>query len=103
MIQYVVMLYRRRELTQEDFEAAWLGEHRAIALDLPGIVEAEFLPRVQQGADDAGPHGIGRLTFENSEALAVALASEVAARLRAHTATFADSDASIRMIAAQSD
>ena len=37
MIQYVVMLYRRRELTQKNFEAAWLGEHRAIALDLPSL------------------------------------------------------------------
>lgn len=99
MIHYVVMLYRRADHTQEQFEAAWLGEHLALAQTLPGIVAAEFLPRVQRGDDDPGPHGVGRLVFESTDALARALDTSTAVELREHTATFADSDASIRMVA----
>lgn len=99
MIHYVVMLYRRPELSQEQFESAWIGEHLQLARALPGLVAAEFLPRAQTGHGDTGPHGVGRLIFESVQSLEFALGTPAAAELREHTATFADSDAAIRMIA----
>jgi len=99
MIHYVVMLYRRRELTQAQFESAWLGDHLFLARQLPGIIAAEFLPRYRSGADDEGPHGIGRLIFGSQDALELALSTGTARALREHTATFADSTATIRMVA----
>jgi hypothetical protein len=53
--------------------------------------------------DRAEFDGVGLLFFDSRAALDGALASEAAAALRAHTATFAQSDAAIRLLLCEPD
>ncbi len=97
---YCVVLKRRAELSRAEFLHAWLGEHRALAVQLPGVVSVVFMPTADgtQGAD-----GMGLLSFASSADLERALNSEIARRLRAHTATFADSAAATRLVLCDAD
>jgi uncharacterized protein (TIGR02118 family) len=101
MIYYTVVLRRRSDLTHAEFEQAWLGEHLPLAKRLPGLVEARFLPREPDASqtDDDPPDGVGLLVFESVADLDAALATPAAAQLRRHTATFADSDRAVRLVA----
>jgi uncharacterized protein (TIGR02118 family) len=103
VIYYTVMVYRRSDLTQAEFESVWLGEHASLARRVPGVVGVEFMPRYQLDDQDRGPHGVGRLLFDDVESLSSALGSAEAKVLRQHTAVFADSNASVRMIAKDPD
>lgn len=93
---YFVMLTRRADLTREEFLAAWLGEHRRLIAELPGLVQASQLPVA--GQEDGGPDGIGLLFFRTGADLRAALASPPSARLRAHTETFARSADAVRLL-----
>lgn len=95
MIRYVVMLRRRPELSREDFLAAWLGQHLAMARDLPGVVDAVFMP---SASVDSDYDGVGYLDFVDLEAMQAALATQAALTLRAHTATFAASEEVVRCV-----
>lgn len=105
MHHYVVLLRRRPELSFDAFLAAWLGEHRRLALQLPGLVDARFLPAslAPIAGEPAAADGLGLLTFATREDMDDALASEPAAALRAHTATLAVSDAATRLIVQDPD
>lgn len=93
---YCVMLSRRVELTREQFLEAWLGEHRRLIGKLPGLVEARQFPA--SDPESAGCDGIGLLLFASADDLASSLGSDAAKALRAHTATFADSDKARRFL-----
>ena len=93
---YCVMLSRRAGLTREQFLETWLGEHRRLIGELPGLVEARQFPTSDPSA--AGCDGLGLLVFASAEDLASSLASEAAKALRAHTATFANSDEARRFL-----
>jgi uncharacterized protein (TIGR02118 family) len=97
MVYYTVVLWRRSDLTHDEFRRIWLGEHLPMAQQLPGLIEAKFLPRANE--DDTAPDGLGLLTFASHDELVSALASPQSRALRAHTATFADSEAAVRLIA----
>lgn len=81
-------------MTRAAFLTTWLGEHRALALQLPGVLDAVFMPTAEANEVD----GVGLLSFASSDDLQRALSSDVAQRLRTHTATFADSDAAVRLV-----
>lgn len=99
MIHYTVVLWRRPGLTVHDFEAEWCGIHRQLALQLPGILAAEFRVTLRdRPQDESTPDGVGWLTFESREALDAALASPVAAQLREHTGKFADAARTVRAV-----
>jgi hypothetical protein len=91
---YCVVLKRRPDVTRAEFLALWLGEHRALALQLPGVLDAVFMPT----AEDDEVDGVGLLSFASPDDLRHALSSDVAKQLRAHTATFSDSDAAVRVV-----
>jgi len=108
---YCVLLRRAAGLTREEFLRAWLDEHRQLARELPGLREVRLLPVEEPGgtgsdgagSDGAGSSGtgfdgVGLLFFGSRAELDRALAAPQAATLRAHTATFADSGAAIRML-----
>jgi hypothetical protein len=90
------MLSRRADVSRERFLENWLGEHRRLIGELPGLLEARQFPTADP--ETAGCDGIGLLVFANAEDRERALGSEAARRLRAHTATFADSDGARRML-----
>ena len=91
---YCVVLQRRPDVTREDFLRLWLDEHRALARELPGVESVVFLPTVDE---DPLADGVGILTFGSAEVMKVALVSDVAERLRAHTETFARSADATRL------
>ncbi|GEM_PF-3583914 len=93
---YCVLLARRDDVTREDFLRTWLGEHRRLIGELPGLADVELLPV----ADPApgGPDGVGLLYFASAAAMRAALASPTAVRLREHTASFAKSAEATRLL-----
>jgi uncharacterized protein (TIGR02118 family) len=92
---YCVVMKRRPEVTRAEFLRVWLGQHRALALELPGVIGATFMPTA---GDDERADGVGLLSFASQSDLERALNSDTARRLRAHTATFADSAAATRLV-----
>jgi uncharacterized protein (TIGR02118 family) len=93
---YCVLLRRAAGLTREEFLRSWLDEHRQLARELPGLRDVRLLPVEEPGG--GGFDGVGLLFFGSRAELDSALAAPQAAALRAHTATFADSGAAIRML-----
>ena len=93
---YFVLLSRREDCSRERFLDAWLGEHRLLLSELPGLTEVRLLPVAEP--EEGGYDGVGLLFFESEEAMARALQSEPGQRLRAHTGTFANSAAAIRLV-----
>jgi hypothetical protein len=93
---YCVVLARRDDVTREDFLRAWLGEHRRLIADLPGLAGVRLLPVAEP--TPGGPDGVGLLYFATPSEMAVALASPAAARLREHTGTFAKSTEATRLL-----
>jgi EthD domain-containing protein len=93
---YFVLLTRRPELTREQFLQTWLGEHRGLIAELPGLVRASQLPVAEP--EPGGPDGVGLLYFRTGADLKTALASPASARLRAHTQTFARSAEAVRLL-----
>lgn len=93
---YCVALARRDDITREEFLRIWLGEHRLLIGDLPGLESAELLPVAEPA--DGGPDGIGLLYFGTAARMSTALASRAAGRLREHTATFAKSAEATRLM-----
>ena len=93
---YCVLLARREDVSREEFLRAWLGEHRKLIGELPGLADVQLLPV----ADPApgGPDGIGLLYFRSGAELTSALASPAALRLREHTASFARSAEATRLL-----
>jgi hypothetical protein len=92
---YCVLLRRSGSVSRAEFLRCWLDEHQKLAERLPGLDGVRLLP-VEEPAD--GFDGVGLLFFASRDAMDSALGSEAAARLRSHTATFADSEAAIRML-----
>ena len=97
-IHYVALLKRRADLTLEAFLDAWLGEHATLASALPFVREVRFMPAVPNDAFASDCDGAGILVFDSLDALRTSLESHEARQLRAHTATFADTAAAIRVV-----
>ena len=95
MIRYVVMLRRRADVPRDEFLTAWLGEHFERAQALPGAMNATFMPSVDA---DSAFDGVGFIDFATREAMDDALATVEARDLRAHTATFSDSEGAARCV-----
>lgn len=93
---YCVLLARREDISRDEFLRAWLGEHRKLIGELPGLADVQLLPV----ADPApgGPDGVGLLYFRSGAELTSALASAAALRLRKHTASFARSAEATRLL-----
>ena len=98
MIRYVAVLRRRPGTTVEEFLSAWLIEHQSLARALPHVRDVAFHPAVQMEGMVDSYDGIGHLDFDSVDDLRSSLASEHAATLRAHTATFADTESVVRVV-----
>jgi uncharacterized protein (TIGR02118 family) len=94
---YGVLLRRAAGVSRAEFLRAWLEEHRQLARELPGLREVRLLP-IEEPAAGTDFDGLGLLFFGSRAELDAALAAPQALALRAHTATFADSGAALRML-----
>ena len=93
---YCVALARRDDVSRDEFLHAWLGEHRKLIGELPGLADVQLLPVADPAV--GGPDGVGLLYFRTGAELTVALASPAALRLREHTASFAKSAEATRLL-----
>jgi hypothetical protein len=93
---YCVLLARREDISRDEFLRAWLGEHRKLIGELPGLADVQLLPVADP--TPGGPDGVGLLYFRSGAELASALASPAALRLREHTASFARSAEATRLL-----
>ena len=98
MVRYVALLRRRPGTSREEFLQSWLGHHRSLAGQLPGLVRLEFMPTLDDDATDGTFDGMGYLDFPDRRTMDAALASQQAKALRAHTQTFADSGSAVRLV-----
>jgi uncharacterized protein (TIGR02118 family) len=74
MLKRISLVWKRPELTDEEFQRLWLGEHVAYAKRLAGVHEYT-IDFVTQGPP-GGPTGIATLRFDSREALEAAFADE---------------------------
>jgi uncharacterized protein (TIGR02118 family) len=70
MIKRISLVWKRPELTDEDFQQLWLGEHVDYAKQLPGLREYT-IDFVKEGQAEL-PSGIATLRFDSREALEAA-------------------------------
>lgn len=87
MQRIVVYLQRRPELTRAAFHEWWLGSHRELAAQLPGL--RRYVISLAVGAEDGPFDGMAELWFDDRTAVEVAYASEAARLART------DSDAQV--------
>jgi len=62
MIKRITLVWKRPELSDEEFRRLWLGEHVTYAISLKGLREyvIDFVTEGPEGA----PHGIATLRFD---------------------------------------
>jgi hypothetical protein len=72
VIKRTSLVWKRRDITDAEFRAAWLGEHASHARRLPGLREY-VIDFVSEGSSDA-PSGVATLRFDDREALDAAFA-----------------------------
>jgi hypothetical protein len=100
VIRYVAALRRRPGSSAEQFLEAWLGEHQRLAHALPNVRAVLFQPSVVVPGMDLPYDGVGFLDFDSLDDLQSSLSSEQALALRAHTATFAETESVVRAVVA---
>ena len=73
MIKRTSLVWKRRDISEAAFRAAWLGEHVDHARRLPGLREyvIDFIEEAPPGA----PSGIATLRFDTRETLEAAFAT----------------------------
>ena len=91
MLKFVVVLYRRADLSVEQFQAVLRGDHAAMAERLPGLrryVQNHVVP------DSSRPHpgwdAIVELSWDDRASMEVAWATPEGQRSTAHLEEFAD-------------
>lgn len=87
----VILLTRREDMSAQEFAAWWLGEHAALARQLPGLRGLRFNLVTAGGPSGEGAiDGISELWFDSQQAFEAAYATElgraVAADSMAHLA-----------------
>jgi uncharacterized protein (TIGR02118 family) len=91
MVKVMLLLYRRPDMSAEEFRRYWHERHRPLLERLPGLrrlVLNVVLPGVE-GAP-AGCDGIAEDGFDSAEAMQAAFASAEAQAVAADAATFLD-------------
>lgn len=78
MFKAIILLTRKPGATREAFRDWWLGEHAALARQLPGLRGLRF--NVVE-TEDAEVDGVSELWFESREAFEAAYASETGKRV----------------------
>ena len=75
MFKAMILLKRRENTTREAFADWWLGQHRPLAEQLPGLQRAVF--NLNHTDDPEGYDGISELWFESQSAFEAAYTSEI--------------------------
>lgn len=93
MIKFMVVLYRRSDLTADRFRTALRGDHGALAEALPGLrkyVQNHVVPDPRRS--HPGWDAVVELFWDDRASMEAAWASPDGQRATAHLAEFADLD-----------
>lgn len=94
MIARLAILYRRPDLTREEFQAYWKDTHAPLARDIPGLRRYVQHHVVGVAARDDVPvtgeelDGLAELWFDSVAAASEAMATEIAETANADCANF---------------
>jgi len=71
MVKNINMLYRKPELTHEEFLKHWREVHAPLARNVPGIARYVLCPVIPQPnrPNDPGVDGVAEVWFESTEAM----------------------------------
>jgi uncharacterized protein (TIGR02118 family) len=90
VVKRISLVWKRPELTREEFAATWLGEHVAIAKQLPGL--REYTVDILEPDGELPFDGLATTRFDTREAAEAAFARpDLAKGLSATRETFAQS------------
>ena len=81
MFKAMILLKRRADKSRAEFTDWWLGQHRSLAEQLPGLQRAVFNLNTGDAADDYD--GVAELWFETQADFEAAYASEIGQRVAA--------------------
>ena len=81
MVKIMILLKRRENLSRREFRQWWLGEHRKLAVQLPGLKRACF--NLAVGDDDTLYDGVSELWFDSAADIDSAYQSEIGKKVAA--------------------
>lgn len=81
MFKAMILLKRRDDKSRAEFAEWWLGQHRPLAEQLPGLQRAVFNLNMDDAGD--GYDGVSELWFETQADFEAAYASEIGQRVAA--------------------
>lgn len=93
MIKVMVTMYRRPDMSRDEFSEYWYGPHAALAKEWPGVLsysQNHVMPELPLGEPPCD--GIAELWFDNQAALQSALGSPEGQRTMADLANFTDTE-----------
>mmetsp|Transcript_13824 Transcript_13824/g.24962 ORF Transcript_13824/g.24962 Transcript_13824/m.24962 type:complete len:135 (+) Transcript_13824:40-444(+) len=80
----MIMLKRKDGISREEFGDWWLGQHKKLAMQLPGLKKyAVNLTSVGEGEDEPMYDGVAELWFERQEDLMEAYQTDIGASVAA--------------------
>jgi uncharacterized protein (TIGR02118 family) len=94
MIARLAILYRRPDLTREEFQTYWKNTHAPLARDIPGlrryvqhhVIGAAARDDVQVGGEE--PDGLAELWFDSVDAASEAMKTEIGERANTDCSNF---------------
>ena len=93
MLKVMIVLYKRPDMSRDEFSEYWHGPHAAITKEWPGVrryFQNHVLPELPLG--DPPCDGIAELWFDNQDVLLSSLGSAEAQRTLTDLANFADTE-----------
>ena len=81
MVKIMILLKRQDHLSFEEFEKWWLGQHRAMAAQMPGLKRACF--NLRQGDEDSRYDGVSELWFDSLADFESAYQSDIGKKVAA--------------------
>ena len=94
MIKFVGVVYRRPDLSREDFLRHWQNNHADVVKKLPGLRKYVQGPAVTRAGREPSFDGIAELWFDDVAALKQAWRSEAGQTVREDERRFIDLDRS---------
>ena len=81
MVKIMILLKRQDHLSFEEFEKWWLGQHREMAAQMPGLKRACF--NLRQGDEDSLYDGVSELWFDSLADFESAYKSDIGKKVAA--------------------
>lgn len=91
MAKLVFVLYRKQDMSAEEFSEYWRTTHAELAKQVPGATAYTQNHAISDPAGEPAPYdGVAELSFENEQAMTDGLASDEAGAAIADLANFTE-------------